>query len=483
MFERIRILLRARLASKGADAVFPVTTLLTHGLVASVLCGLVRGGLPAYAYALVALSLTGALIAIPLLGELGYLLRADAAAAWVSTLPVRPLELRLARTAHLLVGLGVLALATLLPAAVLAPSGFDLVARAGLVFSGLGLALLASAFLLCVQSVLGGRAESILLLVQTALVVGVVVGLVMGVPAIAGLVDLQGPGEHTLLSLLPPAWFALPFGAGAGSGAIVLPLSIAALSLAVLAALPPTGAPTTTTRPSAFERLLLPARRLATRSWVRTRERPAFDLVYDALPREREVVLRTVPMLGIPLAFLVAASVGDAADDMKQRGLLALLLFTPGVYLPILLTQVPVSASWRARWIFETGPVSTASISAGATKALAVRFLFPLYLVLFALAWWNGGAELALSLAMPGALVSMLVLQSLYPFCATEAPLSQAPDEVTSDFDLGGYLFGLALVLTVVAVLAAKYVTSIGVGVAVAAVLLAAVALGERGRE
>ncbi len=42
---------------------------------------------------------------------------------------------------------------------------------------------------------------------------------------------------------------------------------------------------------------------------MRKGERGTFDLVWDALPLEREFVLRTYPMFGIPLAFLVAGGV------------------------------------------------------------------------------------------------------------------------------------------------------------------------------
>ena len=108
-----------------------------------------------------------------------------------------------------------------------------------------------------------------------------------------------------------------------------------------------------------------------------------------------------------------------------------------------------------------------------------MRFLLPLYVVLFALAWNGAGLELALRLALPGALLSLLVLRRLYGSTVTEPPLSVAPEAVRSRLDLGGNLMGLAVGLTIAGVLAARFLTPAG-ALAVVLALAALEAAGGR---
>ena len=82
--------------------------------------------LPAYGYAVFALSIPLALTSIPLLGELGPLLRADPAQEWIAAQPVRPIELRASRVLCICILVGSLALASLLPAALIADDALSL---------------------------------------------------------------------------------------------------------------------------------------------------------------------------------------------------------------------------------------------------------------------------------------------------------------------------------------------------------------------
>ncbi len=222
-------------------------------------------------------------------------------------------------------------------------------------------------------------------------------------------------------------------------------------------------------------------RALATRVWVRSDERGVFDLVYDALPREREVVLRTVPMFGIPLAFLVVAATGaDSAASGTRGDVLALLLFTAGVYLPILLTHVPATATPGASWLTRCAPVPAAALVGGTIKALAVRFLVPLYALLSFIAWAQAGGEFVLRLALPGYLASLLVLRRLYRTCVSGPPLSTAPDQIRFDLDWLGLLGGLALGLTLMAVLAQRFLSGVPAALGFAAFLAGLELIAER---
>lgn len=479
MNARVLALLRARLSGANRGTDLPIAPLVMHGLIAGVLCGLARGALPPFAYGVFALSITGALVAIPLLGELAYLLRADPAQEWVAALPASPFDLRLARMLHILIALAWLATGSLLPAAIFAPGALGVAGRVLLLLGGLGLVTCVGAFLLLLQSALSNRAEALLVLFQTALVIGVVVGFVMGlrlVPWLTGF-DAFGAASAEWTWLYPPAWFAAPLGTDV-AWAAALPVAAALVALGVLVLTPPAAAARRGRREPLLAFLLRPARALATRFWVRADERAAFDFVYDALPLEREVVLRTYPMVGIPLAFLVASTVGEPGST--RGDLLAVLLFTACIYLPILLVHVPASESHRASWILTTQPLSENVLAAGAIKALAVRFLFPLYVVLSLLAWSQAGVELVLRLALPGFLISLLVTRGLYKTCVSEPPLSVPPDEVRADYDWGGPFLGIALVLTIGAVLASRFLPTIGHGAVLAGVLIAAELVAER---
>ena len=475
--QRVLALLRAYLSS-GPRGGLPVATWFGHAVLATFFCALVEDLLPPFAYGVFALTLTCALLAIPLLGELGWLLRRDPAEDWAGTLPVRPIERRLARTLHLLCLLGALALASLLPATVLLPEATTLAARLLFPFLGLGLALFVAAVLLTLQGLFAERFEGLLVLVQTLLVIGVVVGLVSGlkhVSALTLLPHLDDPNGR-FLWFVPPAWFAAPLATAEGEPAhLWLPALVATCAALVLVFAPAAPAASSGRRAPLLDRLLRPVRALATRTWVRDEERAGFDLVYDALPRENEVVLRTYPMIGIPLAFLIAATLGPQDEATTREGLLALLMFTAGIYLPVLLVQVPASHSARARWIHQCSPVTDGALASGAIKAVATRFVLPLYAALSTLAWLQAGLWFAVRTAVPGALCSLLLCQLLYPICVTERPLSVPPDELRADLDWLGLLGGAALVLTVVSMLVERVfpVWAVGLGCIVLLVLSA----------
>jgi hypothetical protein len=482
MRHRVLAVFRAGFEAQWARGAWPAAPLVMHGSIAAVLCALVKNDLPPFAYALFAFSVSASLIALPLLGEFGALLRADPAREWIEALPVTKFELRAGRTLLLGVSIALLSLAALVPAAVFAPSAMSIAARIALVAWGLAQALGLAAVLLAVQSALGERAETLLVILQTALVAGIVIGLVAGlrvVPAIRGLSSpARGAPE---LAWFPPAWFAAQIADGSReiNGEISAQIDAwwrsaawiaTAAACAILAAAPLPPAPRARRTGGWLALALAPARALATRIWVRSSERAAFDLVFDALPLEREFVLRTYPMFGIPLAFLFVGARGETGP--AHDGLLAVLLFTPATYLPVLLVHVPASASARARWILECAPISPRAIANGALKAVAVRFILPLYVLLFAIAWSQVDASFAARLALPGACVSLIVVRLLYPMCVGDLPLSVAPDEIEAKMDWTGTLLTLAIVLTIAAMVAFAYITTIGRGLAVAAALI-----------
>ena len=467
MWGRVLCLVRARLGAQHPGAGLPIAAWMMQGMIAAVLCGLVRDTAPTFAYGIVALSIAGALVAVPLLGELSGLLVTDEAEAWVGALPVRPFELKLARLLHLLIELGLLSLGALVPAALVAPTQMDVGARLALVGLGLGQSLFLAAALLLVQATLRGRAQALLVLVQTLVLAGVVVGAAAGLRQVPQLIELSTQGSAALLAY-PPAWFAAPLALdGLGEVWPWLAPGVLVASALVLALMPAPPAEAARTGQPILSLLLTPARALVERFWLRADERGPFQLVFEALPKEREFVLRTYPLIAVPLAFLVIG-----AQDEAAGGLLALLLFTPATYLPILLMHLPATDSAEARWLLDTAPVPASAIENGALKAVAVRFVLPLYLALGALCWGLAGWELALRLTPPAFLVALGVLRSSYRTCVDDTPLSTAPDDLRVELNLLSVLGAYAMVLTVLAMLAHIFLTSLAVSAMVTAFLV-----------
>jgi hypothetical protein len=475
VWNRVLAVFRAGFEGQWGRGAWPVAPLIMHGSIAAVLCGLARSELQPFGYALFALSLSAALIAIPLLGEFGVLLRSDPASDWIEAQPIRRIELRLARTLVAMLLLAALVLSALLPAALLAPAAMEWYTRIGMIAVGGLQAIALLAAILCMQSVLGERAEGLLVLCQTVLVAGVVIGIIAGLRYVPRLAHLSSPSDASpLLAFHPPAWFAALLFAHARAAGAIWSWAGWVAGVASLLALAFAPVPRVQHSPRAgfgLALLLGPLRAAASRWWVRANERASFHLVFDALPLERDFVLRTYPMLGIPLALIIAGARG--ADPSERDALLAVLLFIPATYLPILLVHVPATATPAARWILDTAPIPRAAIDNGAVKAVALRFLLPLYVLLSAVAIAQGGIDIVLRLALPAAILAHIILRQLYPMCAGDLPLSVAPTDIAAKLDWTGTLLMLGIGLTVLALVALKFVDSVGIGLACSTLLLA----------
>ncbi|MEM8711990.1 MAG: hypothetical protein AAGG01_13655, partial [Planctomycetota bacterium] len=204
-----------------------------------------------------------------------------------------------------------------------------------------------------------------------------------------------------------------------------------------------------------------------------------FAFVYEALPAEREFVLRTYPLVAAPLLFL---ALGADPSKLEGEGLFALLLFAPAAYLPFILMHVPTTATPAARWVVDTAPLSERTEDAGAMKAIAIRLLAPLYLGIGALVLAT--AEPALTIRLwPIAVAVGLVTLRILTARGLGRPLSTPANDLMSTWSegLGGTLMTLAIVMTLIAVAAWRTIPGPGAGWAIlAAVLLAEALLGRR---
>lgn len=461
MWNRILLLVRTHLAGEWMGergARLPVAPVLFQASLGLLLCGLARDALPPFGYAVFALSIPAALGALALLGELAPLLRADPAAEWIGSQPVRPIELRAARVLVVVLLLGGLALGSLLPAAALAPAGTGWVGRMAIVLGGLALCGFVAAVLLVLQGLLGGWAEGALVVLHTALFCLVIVGFLAGLgrlDALATFERAEGP-----LAAYPPAWFASWLPGVAGTGGV---LAAAATLLAALAFAfaPFPRAPRARRKRAPLTVLLAPLRALATRIWVRPAERGPFDLVYDGLPAERDFVTRTYPLMAVPFAFLL---LGAESGTDAGEGLFALLLFAPVAYLPVLLIHVPATATPAARWILDSAPLDPADEAAGARKAVALRLFAPLFLTLGVVVWWLGDLHLALRLTPVAAATGLLALRISWSTFVRQPPLSTAPGELGSAWDdaSASGMLAAAIGSTLLAIAVWRYVPNAG---------------------
>jgi hypothetical protein len=369
-----------------------------------------------------------------------------------------------------LIGLATLTLGAALPAALFAD--FGLGARLALVGGALGQTLFIAAALLCVQSAWRGRAAAPLVLVQMALFLAVIAGSTLGLRHVSAMAAWRSPADAPAwLAGFPPAWFAGALAEGAASAVGLAAAALAALaSLALLVLLPPPPREASRRGRPMLSRALWPLRRLALRLWVAREERAAVELVFDAVPVERTFVLRTYPLIAVPLAFLVV-----------DRAMLPLFVFTPAAWLPILSMHVPASASHAARWLLDSAPVTPAALAGGAQKAVVVRFVVPLYGWIGLAVAAVGGAGLALALVPAGFLVALLVVRGTWSLCVEGPPLSVAPEALLVSQDrMFKLLGGLALVLTLAAFGAMLALDRPAVIAAACAVLLAAEVVFDR---
>lgn len=447
----------------------PVAALALQVVVSGLLCAIVRTELEGYGYAVFALSIPLALTAVPLLGELAPLLRADPATEWVGAQPIAPRELRLARVVTLLVILGMLALASLVPAAVLAPSSLDVVDRVLLVVAGVVQTWSVAAALLLLQVVLGRGGDALLVALQTLVFVLVMVGMLVGLRSLPALSELESASGGWLL--LPSVWFASPLAPSGPGIAGAIGAGVAIVAALVLATAPFPPAPRARSTRSVLATLLSPVRRVAESVWVRPGERGPFAFVYDGLPAERDFVVRTYPLVFAPLLLVL---MGADATTVEGEGLYALLLFAPAAYLPFVLMHVPTTATPEARWVVDTAPLDPADEEGGAMKAVAVRLLLPLYLGIGALVAALASPELALRLWPVAAAVGIVTLRLLWSRGGGR-PLSTPANDLASAWTegLGGLLIAVGVAMTLVAVAAWRTVPSAAVGWALLAGVVA----------
>ena len=422
---RTLALLRAHFgAARASTSLFASGA--TQALVTGVLGGVLASEVGGFVYATFVFTLVALLITMPFFGELGFPMRGEGEGDWLRALPATAGERRVAQLLVVLALLAALAGPSLAVAAWLSPNASEIDAtgwgwsgRLALILGGLGFAAAWIGGLTALQSLLMGKLPALWRAIQALIGALSIGGILLSVPWFAGL-EFARPGElGPLASAWPATWFAGPL----PSLPVALVSLVFGLAVFLASAFVPRPASSERARTSWSDRLVEPFARLAERFWVRSDERGAFRFVLRALPAEREFALRVFPLLGLPLAFLWVAFTRPPGPE--KNGLLALILFTPGFYLPVLASQTCASASAAARWLLECHPTTRAAIDNGWLKAVVVRYVLPLHLALGLMAWQQAGWEFTVSLALPAALVSVLALRGLWRQTVIDLPLSR----------------------------------------------------------
>ncbi len=462
---RIRALARvhARAWSSGGHALAGGAA---QALFALALGALVSDRLGPLPFFLFTGSVAWGLMSAALAGDVGYRLRHDQGSDWSAALPATAFERRAGRALALFGWVLFQTLVTLGPAALLV-EGLGPLERGLWMLLGLLSNLTFSAALFALQTLLLARLPGLWIALQSALIAGLLAGAVLFLPRAVQLAEFERWADlaSTPWVAWPVAWFAAPLAPDAGALQGLLALLCAGGATALWLALPP-GTAATRHRRGLLDVLVAPLAARVRRTWVAPAERAGFDLVLRALPAEREVALRALPLLGVPLAFLwfgdtAGGGVGRAAQEQRE-GLLALILFTPAVYLPVLMAYITASASDRARWLLDLAPLPAEALHGGAFKAVVVRYVVPLYALLVPLAFSQTDAAFVLRIAPLAFAVTVLACRALYSSSVSDWPLSRPPADVEAPMQLGGTLLGLGVGLAVLAVVVVTRVPTSG---------------------
>ncbi len=380
--------------------------------------------------------------------------------AILGPLPLAPADVLAARLAALGVyaGLNVMSLA-FIPAVLsywtLGGAGAAVLAFAWHVLMGLAVPGLLVAIVALVLKVRGGRDPGeIAPAIQVGGVLAVFLLLLVSFGAGAGRAGADS--FPVAFAFLPQAWTAAGLAALCGAP---IPESIAraAVPLTLLAAVFPLaaitlpalfargygraieGAPRAPGRPRLSDRLARGAAWLVAR---RPAERAGFLLAWTQMARDGAFRARLYPLLGVPLALLVAAAAGGGAGA-GERGLLSFfflyvgpIVFAPPIgLLPFSSGAAEAAVSVRAAPLERPGEYLV-----GAVKAVVVRLAAPYYLVL---ALVLPGPLSTTALDAAAAFVVAAALAAVFSLFVRSLPFTREPGRLEAVVPMDASLYAM----------------------------------------
>jgi len=181
-------------------------------------------------------------------------------------------------------------------------------------------------------------------------------------------------------------------------------------------------------------------------------ERGAFELIYRILGRDRKIKLKLYPAFGYVLVFGVVFTLRNGENlaatwhNLPQTHYHLVLLYLTFMVLQVALYEIPYSDDFKASWIYFSLPLeSPGDILSGMLKAILVRLFMPAYLAVSAFVIIVWGIS-ALDDIVFGFFNNIIMLQCLAMIGNRHLPLSMAPNVRGQS---GNFLRGLLMFILV----------------------------------
>ncbi len=406
------------------------------------------------AYLAANLSISTLLVGILLLGDPKRHKRATADRLLVRTSPLPATALTLARAMHGGFYLCLVTTGMAIPPAILAywVCGHQLwVVPVYLCMASLCAGLLAG-LLACINQVsllfMGVvRAQLVVSSLKTLLLGGGFVGIALCMPKLSGsAADLPlGPGSA---QAWPPYWagkFLAEPSSNLGALALLCALGVTLYLLAtVLAALGRRQRQTPPMRPGVLAHL---DRHLAKQGPLLGMTRFISTMLYRS-PGYRA---RVLPLFGMPIAMILLSMLGSQ-DGKGHALLLGMTLQFPAIFLPFLVTFLPISDHENSSWVFHTSPhIQPRLYRSASLLSLSSHLLIPLFgLAWLCLSFTSGGEWPKLCFAFSLSTFSLALAILTAEFCLRRLhsiPFTQDLDSKDKGADFGG-MMGIAAVLS-----------------------------------
>ena len=189
-------------------------------------------------------------------------------------------------------------------------------------------------------------------------------------------------------------------------------------------------------------------------------ERGSFELIYRILGRDRKIKLKLYPAFGYVLVFAIVFTLRNGEDfastwhNLPNTDYHLVLLYLTFMVLQVALYEIPYSDDFKASWIYFSLPLeSPGEILSGMLKAILVRLFLPAYLLVsvFVIAVWG---IRAVDDVVFGFLNNVIMLQCFALIGNRHLPLSMAPSVRGQS---GNFLRGILMFILIGAIGGSHY--------------------------
>lgn len=301
------------------------------------------------------------------------------------------------------------------------------------------IALTAMLYLLVLRLLDGEKLKDLINYVQIGLTIGIALGYQILI-RVFDFIDMQAVVHFKWWHfLIPPVWFGAPYEMllhgdhrteiiAASALALLIPLIAGIAYILLMPSLEKN-----------LQKLAGPGgdQREGTGRWVsglarilcpEGQERAFFRFAWRMMASEREFKLKVYPSLGFSLVFppimLFTMGMQDGLGSLRGTRLY-LFIYACALLVPNLIWMLRYSSNYKASWMYQTAPVSSAvPVQRGALAAAVVRLLLPIYIIEAAGFMVLFGTEIIPDLLAVGlgllayAVISFVIIgnKDIYPF-------------------------------------------------------------------